>query len=229
MEQDKKTLYVTAAVVTVVVVVVVAAVTLLMTRDSGSDADPAGAASGASAGATVGTTSMTVGPGNGSTSTMTAGPTAGEAPDEVQPSQAPGDDPGSATAEEVAQRVATIVMSWQPAVDPSRGAAGKRAEPWLTGPALAEAQAYAGTPQGLRPDQLWTVWRSQKAVITANAAEVKTVASSGTSARVAVKLRQVAIADYVPASVAGVWTVTCDLTKTAQGWKVSKYTLTEGA
>lgn len=132
--------------------------------------------------------------------------------------------PDTATAQDAAQKAIAAIYTWQPTVDPSRGAAVVRAKEWLTGDLLAEAENYSGRPDGLRVDAQWSRWQGQQAAITADAKVVSSDATSSQDATVKLAVRQTALAPNLPPTPAGLWEVTATVVRTDQGWRVSKYT-----
>lgn len=133
-------------------------------------------------------------------------------------------EPETASATDAAQKAVAAIYTWQPATDPSRGAAVVRAKEWLTGDLLSQAENYSGRPEGLRVDAQWSRWAGQKAAITAETAVTASEPMSAQEVTVKLTVKQTALAPNLPPTLAGLWEVTATVVRTDQGWRTSKYT-----
>ncbi|MCW4353415.1 hypothetical protein ONR57_08910 [Hoyosella sp. YIM 151337] len=74
--------------------------------------------------------------------------------------------PQNATVQQVTVNALTQIYTWQPAIEPNRGAALIRAKDWLGGPLLAAAEAGL-SESGVRHDADWDRWAANGEIVSA--------------------------------------------------------------
>lgn len=132
--------------------------------------------------------------------------------------------PQEIDADQTAITAMQMILSWQPAIDASKGDALVRAKPWLGGDLLAAAEE--GKSVSIRPDRDWQQWAAAKDALTANCARSDTTPAAPAGMRtvvIDVTCRQSVLHATGQSTPRTPETWRATVTRTDDGWRLTDY------
>nr|ARX60607.1 putative membrane protein [Prescottella equi] len=132
--------------------------------------------------------------------------------------------PQEIDADQTAITAMQTILSWQPAVDDSKGDVLVRAKPWLGGDLLAAAEE--GKSVSLRPDRDWQQWAADKDALTANCVRADTTPAAPAGMRtvvIDVTCRQTVLHASGQSTRLTPETWRTTVTRTDDGWRMTDY------